>query len=47
MPVVGGRRGFGAADLAIEVFESLAPALVRAVCEEEVCEQWRSLRGAK
>ena len=29
MPVVDGRRGFGAADLAIEVFESWVPALVR------------------
>ena len=47
MPVVGGRRGFGAADLAIEVFESLAPALVRGVCEEAAYEQWRSLREAK
>jgi hypothetical protein len=35
-----GRRRFGAADLAIEVFESWVPALVRAVCEKEVCESW-------
>ena len=42
MPVADGRRGFGAADQAIEVFESVVPALVRAVCEQ-VCEQWRSL----
>ena len=47
MPVGDGGRGFGAADLAIEVFKSLVPALVRAVCEEEVCEQWRSLRETK
>ena len=46
-PVVDGRRGFGAADQAIEVFENLVGGLVRAVCEEEVCEQWRSLRETK
>ena len=44
MPVVGGRRWFGAADKAIELFENLVGGAVRAVCEEEVCEQWRSLR---
>eukprot|EP01051_Picozoa_sp_SAG22_P009485 SAG22_NODE_795_length_7149_cov_16.608227_2_plen_140_part_00 len=43
-PVADGRRGFGGADQAIEVFENLAGDAVRAVCEEEVCEQWRSLR---
>ena len=43
-PVVEGRRGFDAADRAIEVFENLVSDVVRAVCEEEVCEQWRSLR---
>ena len=42
--VVEGRRGFDAADRAIEVFENLVSDVVRAVCEEEVCEQWRSLR---
>jgi len=47
MPVVDGRRGFGAADQAIEVFENLVGGLVRVVCEEEVCEQWRSLRETK
>ena len=47
MPVVNGRRGFGAADQAIEVFENLVFGAVRAVCEEEVCEQWRSLRETK
>ena len=41
MPVVDGRRGFGAADQAIE--DLFVGAAVRAVCEE-VCEQWRSLR---
>ena len=41
------RRGFGAADQAIEVFENLVGGLVRVVCEEEVCEQWRSLRETK
>ena len=43
-PVVDGRRGYDAADRAIEVFENLVSDVVRAVCEEEVCEQWRSLR---
>ena len=39
------RRGFGAAaDQAIEVFDNLVSDAVRAVCEEEVCEQWRYLR---
>ena len=47
MPMVDGRRGFGAADRAIEVFENLVGDAVRAVCEEEVCEQWRSLRETK
>ena len=47
MPVVDGRRGFGAADQAIEVFENLVGDAVRAVCGEEVCEQWRSLRETK
>ena len=42
----GSRRGFGAADQAIEVFENLAVDAVRAVCEE-VCEQWRSLKETK
>ena len=46
MPVVDGRRGFGAANQAIEVFENLVVGAVRAVCEE-VCEQWRSLRETK
>ena len=43
-PVVEGRRGFDVVDRAIEVFENLVSDVVRAVCEEEVCEQWRSLR---
>ena len=47
VPVVGGRRGFGAADQAIEVLENLVGDVVRAVCEEEVCEEWRSLRETK
>ena len=46
MPVVDERRGFGAADQTIEVFENLVVGAVRAVCEE-VCEQWRSLRETK
>ena len=33
--------------IAIEVFENLVGDAVRAVCEEEVCEQWRSLRETK
>ena len=37
MPVVDERRGFGAADQTIEVFENLVVGAVRAVCEEEVC----------
>eukprot|EP01050_Picozoa_sp_SAG11_P000813 SAG11_NODE_30_length_23132_cov_22.413277_1_plen_106_part_00 len=44
-PVVDWRRGYGVADQAIEVFENLVVGAVRAVCEKEVCEQWRSLRG--
>ena len=47
MPVVDGMRGFVAADQAIEVFENLVGGLVRVVCEEEVCEQWCSLRETK
>eukprot|EP01050_Picozoa_sp_SAG11_P000491 SAG11_NODE_15_length_26319_cov_13.810564_16_plen_69_part_00 len=47
--VVHGRRGYGPADQAIEVFEiGLTKELcvelaTRAMCEQEVCEQWRSL----
>ena len=47
MRLVDGRRGFGVADQALEVFENLVGDAVRAVCEEEVCEQWRSLRETK
>ena len=47
VPVVGGRRGFSAADQAIEVLENLVGDVVRAMCEEEVCEEWRSLRETK
>ena len=45
--VIHGRRGYGPTDQAIEVFETLTTELceqaTRAVCEQEVCEQWRSL----
>ena len=42
--VVDRRRGFGATDQAIEVFENLVSDAIRAVCKEEVCEQWCTLR---